>query len=131
MPLDMTLDAERRIVRATIGFPITFSDIRAHVETMRRTGYWVYPELVDARDIGRVDFSARDMLSLSHFVRERLGERPVAPCAVVVNSPRSFMLGRVFASLVAGWIRMGIFEDLAAAEDWLAAQREETTATPA
>jgi len=129
MPLDTTFSPERRLVLATVSFPLTFVDIRAHIEMMRRTGHWVYPELVDARNLGRIDFSARDMLSISHLVRERLGERPIAPVAVVVDSPRAFMLGRVFASLVAGWIRIGMFEDMAEAEGWLAAQREETSPT--
>jgi hypothetical protein len=34
------------------------------------------------------------------------------------------MIGRVFSSLVAGWIRVGIFEEITAAEDWLVSQHE-------
>jgi hypothetical protein len=128
MPFTSSFVPERQLLCTTISFPLTFADIRAHVDAVRRDGTWVYPELVDARDIGRVDFSARDMLGVAHFVRDRLGQRPVAPRAVVVNTARGFMIGRVFASLVAGWIRIGIFEDMEAAEDWLVAQREETTA---
>lgn len=128
MPFASTFVPEQLLVRTTISFPLTFADIRGHVDAVRRDGSWVYPELVDARKLGRVDFSARDMLSVSHFVRDQLGTRPVAPRAVVVDTPRGFMIGRVFASLVAGWIRIGIFEDVETAEDWLASQREETTA---
>jgi hypothetical protein len=128
MPFTSSFLPEQQLVHTTISFPLTFADIRTHVETMRRDGRWVYPELVDARNVGRVDFTARDMLGVAHFVRDRLGQRPVAPRAVVVDTARGFTIGRVFASLVAGWIRVGIFEDLGEAEEWLVAQRETTTA---
>ena len=57
------------MVLTKISFPLSFADIRAHVEMQRRDGTWVYPELVDARDIGRIDFGPRDMLGIAHFVR--------------------------------------------------------------
>ena len=128
MPFTSSFVPERQLLRTTISFPLTFADIRAHVDALRRDGTWVYSELVDARNVGRVDFAARDMLGVAHFVRDQLGQRPVAPRAVVVSTARGFLIGRVFASLVAGWIRIGIFENLDEAEEWLAAQREETTA---
>jgi len=124
MPFTSTFASDRRILRTTISFPLTFADIRGHVGMVRREGTWAFPELVDARKVGRVDFSARDMLGVAHFVRETLGERPVAPRAVVVDTDRGFMIGRVFSSLVAGWIRVGIFEEIDAAEDWLVSQHE-------
>jgi hypothetical protein len=124
MPFSSAFASDRRILRTTISFPLTFADIRGHVGMVRRDGTWAFPELVDARKIGRVDFSARDMLGVAHFVREALGERPVAPRAVVVDTDRGFMIGRVFSSLVAGWIRVGIFEEIDAAEDWLVSQHE-------
>jgi hypothetical protein len=129
MPFTSRFIPERRVVVSKISFPLSFADIRTHVELHRRDGTWVYPELVDARDIGRIDFAQRDMLSIAHFVRDRLGERPIAPRAVVVDTPRGFMMGRVFASLVAGWIRIGIFEDMETAEDWLESQREDAAVT--
>jgi len=124
MPFTSSFVPDRRILRTTISFPLTFTDIRGHVSMVRRDGTWAFPELVDARNIGRVDFSARDMLGVAHFVRDVLGQRPVAPRAVVVDTDRGFMIGRVFSSLVAGWIRVGIFEEIDAAEDWLVSQHE-------
>jgi hypothetical protein len=124
MPFTSAFAPDRRILRTTISFPLTFADIRGHVSKVRRDGTWALPELVDARSIGRVDFSARDMLGVAHFVRDVLGERPVAPRAVVVDTDRGFMIGRVFSSLVAGWIRIGIFEEIATAEDWLVVQHD-------
>lgn len=129
MPFSSHLSPDRRVVLTKISFPLSFADIRGHVEMHRRDGTWVYPELVDARDIGRIDFSPRDLLGISHFVRDRMGERPIAPRAVVVDTERGFMMGRVFASLVAGWIRIGIFEDMDTAEDWLASQHEDAAVT--
>lgn len=124
MPFSSLLAPDRRILRTTISFPLTFADIRGHVSMVRRDGTWAFPELVDARNIGRVDFSARDMLGVAHFVRDVLGQRPVAPRAVVVDTDRGFMIGRVFSSLVAGWIRVGIFEEMAVAEDWLVSHHD-------
>ena len=129
MPLSSRLLPDRRVMLTKISFPLSFADIRSHVDMQRREGTWVYPELVDARDIGRIDFGAKDMLGIAHFVRDRMGERPIAPRAVVVDTERSFMLGRIFASLVAGWIRIGIFEDMDTAEDWLASQTEDAAVT--
>jgi hypothetical protein len=65
------------------------------------------------------------MLAVARFVRAALGARPASPCAIVVSRARGFTLARAFASFVAGWMRVGVFDDLAAAEDWLVTRRED------
>ena len=129
MPFASTIMPGSRLLRTRITFPLSFLDIRRHADMVRRDGTWAYAELVDARAIGRVDFSARDLIGVARAVREILGERPLAPRAVIVDTERGFMMGRVFAGLVAGWCRIGIFEDAATAEDWLAAQTDEIGTT--
>src|ERR1700733_14386728 len=110
MPIASTLDPQRRVLRATATFPLSFADIRHAVEESLREGTWVYPTLVDAQSVQQIDFSARDMLAVARFVRAALGARPASPCAIVVSRERGFTLARAFASFVAGWMRVGGFD---------------------
>ena len=43
----------------------------------------------------------------------------VARRAIVVQDDSSFGHARTFSSFVAGWLRMGVFDDPSAAETWL------------
>ena len=119
MPFISSRDPSGRVVRTVVTGPLTFGDIRQHLDELRQSGGWTRPELVDARHLGHVDFSPRDMLRVASLARGALGGRAVAPRAIVVDTDRGFMIARVFASFVAGWIRIGVFEELEAAEEWL------------
>jgi hypothetical protein len=108
-----------RLVRTRIVEPLTMADIRQHVGFVRRDSVHGFLEIIDARRAGRVQLSARDMLEIAHHARRTLGDRSVARRAFVVADQDGFRLARTFAALVAGWLRVGVFEDSRVAEKWL------------
>ena len=57
-------------------------------------GTWAFPELVDARNISRVDFSARDMLGVAHFVGTPWASAPLRPGRRRRHRTVVFMIGR-------------------------------------
>ena len=52
-------------------------------------------------------------------MKELLGTGDPAPRAIVVKNVVHFGLARLAASMLAGWMRIGVFEDIASAEAWL------------
>jgi hypothetical protein len=119
MPIHREIDPIGRVVRTRIVNPLTIADIRQHVSAVRRENVQDYLEIIDARRAGRVQLSARDMLEIAHHARSSLGKHTVARRAFVVGDDHGFRLARTFASLVAGWVRVGVFEDARVAETWL------------
>ena len=95
------------------------ADIRQHVNAVRSGSEHGYLEIIDARRAGRVQLSAKDMLEIAHQARRVLGDQSMGRRAFVVGDQDGFRLARTFASLVAGWVRVGVFEDPRLAEAWL------------
>jgi hypothetical protein len=119
MPILREIDPIGRVVRTRILEPLTIADIRQHVGAVSREKFEDYLELIDARRAGHVQLSARDMLEIAHHARRRLGRRGLARRAFVVGDDDGFRMARTFASLVAGWVRVGVFQDAQTAERWL------------
>ena len=65
-------------------------------------------------------FNRRELMRFAQDIRAMFGSASPAPRAVVVDGLVYFGMARLFASLVAGWIRIGVFDDMEAAESWLA-----------
>ena len=119
MPIEQHVDRARGLVYTTITGIMTMQEIRRHVGVVRARHLMSMPELIDARGaIGGVA-TPRDLLRLAHFAREVLSCSPVAPRAVIVGNDESFGRARIFASFVAGWLRMAVFQDEIAAREWL------------
>jgi hypothetical protein len=58
-------------------------------------------------------------MAVAHRSRDWLGQHAPARRAIVVSSDQDFGTARTFAALVAGWLRLGVFEDMDEAETWL------------
>jgi hypothetical protein len=119
MPIQRELDKTERLLRTTVSGPVTLHEIRNHIGLLRRTGACQMHELIDARTAQHSGFSLHDLFSLAHHARQSLGHTTPARRAVVVNAEGGWSLARTFASLVAGWVRLGVFEDVPSAEQWL------------
>lgn len=119
MPIQHELDRHERLIRTTVSGPVTLADVRQHVGDVRREGTHHIPELIDARNAEGAGLSSRDLLAIAHFARRTFDDHSVARRAVVVSDDSSFGVARVFSSFVAGWLRMGVFDDQTAAESWL------------
>ncbi|HXT71999.1 MAG TPA: hypothetical protein VN700_19750 [Vicinamibacterales bacterium] len=121
MPISGALDPTAHVFRTTLSGRISITDLSQHITTVRRLRAHEYPGLVDARGVHTLTFNRRELMRFAQDLRTLFGSASPAPRAVVVDGLVYFGMARLFASLVAGWIRIGVFDDVAAAEEWLAA----------
>ena len=119
MPIEQHVDSARGFVYSTISGIVTMQEIRRHIGVVRARHLMSLPELIDARGAVAARTTPRDLLHLAHLAREVLSSGPVAPRAVIVGGDDSFGRARIFASFVAGWLRMAVFQDEIAAREWL------------
>lgn len=119
VPIHSQVDPIGRCLRTRVVGPLTMADIRQHVGAVASGGVNSYTELIDAREAGTVTLSPKEMLEVAHQARRIVGDRPLERRAFVVSDDDGFMLARAFAALVAGWVRVGVFEDPQLAESWL------------
>jgi hypothetical protein len=119
MPIHRELDKIDRWLRTHLSGCVTRQDIREHINLLRRSGGHQYPELIDAREVEPACISRQDLMAVAHEAAAWLGPHAPARRAIVVASDQNFGTARTFASLVAGWLRLGVFEDLDEAEAWL------------
>jgi hypothetical protein len=119
MPIHSEIDPLGHLVRTRIERPLTMADVRRHLDELSGAGVHGRPELIDIRQAGQVVLSPRDMLEMAHQARRMLGDRPLPRRALVVADEDGFLMARTFAALVAGWVRIGVFDDPHSAESWL------------
>lgn len=119
MPIARELDPSNRILRTTIFGEVTFEDLQAHVESVCALRGEAYAELVDARGVSAVAVTVRELSRLAELGRQKLAARGMPPRAVIVTGLVHFGMARVFAAMVRPWMRLGVFDDPAAAEEWL------------
>ena len=119
MPIQGALDPSAHVFRTTITGRISITDLSEHVATACRLSAHEYPGLVDARGVQTLTFNRRELIRFAQEIRATFGGASPAPRAVVVDGLVYFGMARLFASLVAGWIRIGVFDDLETAENWL------------
>lgn len=120
MPISAALDPSAQVFRTTLTGRVSIADLHQHVVAVRRMRAHEYPGLVDARGVHTLTFNRRELLRFAQDLRSTFGNANPAPRAVVVDGLVYFGMARLFASLVAGWIRIGVFDDVATAEAWLA-----------
>jgi uncharacterized protein YbdZ (MbtH family) len=119
MPFQQAFDSQDHVVRTTITGSLSMDDIDAHLRMLRRTGAGLCPEVVDVREAAQAAVSDRQIMLVAHQARLLIGGRTFPRYAVVVSSDAQFSLARKFACYVAGWLRVGVFDDEDAALDWV------------
>jgi hypothetical protein len=119
MPIHSEIDPIGRLVHTRIVHPLTGADVRRHVGTVAQESIKEYRELIDVRELGPVHLTSKDVLQAVHQAREIADGRALARRAFVVSDDEGFVMARTFAALVAGWVRVGVFEDPRAARAWL------------
>jgi len=120
MPIQGALDPSAHVFRTTVTGRISIADLSRHVAAAQRLRAHEYPGLVDARGVDAITFNRRELIRFAQDIQASFGGARPAPRAIVVDGLVFFGLARLFASLVAGWFRIGVFEDVEAAENWLA-----------
>jgi hypothetical protein len=126
MPISGVLDSERKVFRTEVSGVVTIPELSEHLVAARRAEAYRHPGLVDARGVHTIDFTNRDLMKLAHELKRMIAATGPAPRAVVVDGLVHFGMARLFASLVAGWLRVGVFDDEEEALRWLTAQTPES-----
>lgn len=119
MPFLRDFDQPDRVLRTTIVGPVSLEDIDDHLRTLRRRHGEGRPELIDARQALPGEIGARTLLIVANRARFVIGSRTLARRAVVVSNDTSFIFARRFATFVAGWMRIGVFDDMETALEWV------------
>jgi hypothetical protein len=119
MPFARDFDQPDRVLRTTIIGPVTFDDIDDHLRALRRRRAEGRPELIDARQALPGEITSRTLLLVANRARFLIGSRTLARRAVVVSDDTAFVFARRFAAFVAGWLRIGVFDDMESALEWV------------
>lgn len=125
-------DAARRIVRLETSGPLTFDHVREaflNGEPPALPDGWNV--VVDLRNVRAELMPFRHVVLTAAAVEARLGGQLAGHWALVVGGSPNRLLARTFASLVAGWLRVGVFDEPDEAEAWLDAMSSPDAAADA
>ena len=125
MPIHSDLDPLQEVIRTKLTNPLTLEDIRRHLQTLHDSHAGTYPELVDARDVSGLELSGGELRLLAWAARTTFGLASPANRAVVVKGERAVTSARFVAVLMAGSVRLGVFEDENDAERWLEQRKQQ------
>lgn len=119
MPITASLDPQKRFFRTTMTGTVTIDEMMKHLATVRSAGAQLYPGIIDARQVETLSFGRRDLTGLVHDMKDFFDSARPAPRALVVKNVVHIGFARLVASLLAGWMSIAVFEDIASAEAWL------------
>jgi hypothetical protein len=122
MPIKYELDPQRGLVRTTCVGEITLSDMVGYARGLVADRFLGYPQLIDGRlcTLVLTEAQARELAELMTPLRSTLGKAPVA---FVAGNLASHRVGQWYWEAGAGSNRYEVFEEVAAAEVWLALSR--------
>ena len=119
MPISYKINTTtQRVFTQATGF-VTALEIIDHFEVARREGFLPYSELIDASSIVKPTLSVAELWKTAMALRNLKCEGNFGSRAVWVANDTIYVLTHMFASLMSGYIRMGVFHDRIAAEAWL------------
>jgi hypothetical protein len=125
MPVHSDLDPLEEVIRTTLTNPLTIGDIRRHLQALHDSHALTYPELVDARDVQGLELSGGELRLLAWAARTTFGLASPASRAVVVKGEAAVTSARFVSMLMAGSVRLGVFEDEDAAMRWLEERKQQ------
>ena len=113
------VDHDRKLLLVRAMGPITFEDIRAHLEEERLAGGLPYRELIDARGY-RPAFSAKDVQAIVALLHRLGRDSRLGPTAIIVDSDDGYGMIRMLEMLVEDACAIRPFRRQEEAEKWLA-----------
>jgi hypothetical protein len=126
MPIEFTVDHERRTIFTTAGGVLTCSLLNEYLRGKVKQGIIDYAELFDARDV-TLDFTLSDLKQIRDDVRDARGSRTPGRIAAITNSHFVYTFGLAYAALIKGSeARFRLFQDIHEAKDWLLSPVEDT-----
>ena len=120
MPLNWTIDHERRRVDVTVEGRLTGDDIRAYLKKITEDGAMPNAKLFDATGLqGRLPTD--DLKEIGASIRQHAwdGRGPIGPLAIVVADSFTQFGASQFADAAGRSRPLEIFKDRAEAERWL------------
>ena len=119
MSIVSAIDRKRNLLLVRAKGPITFDDIRAHLEEERVIGGLPYRELIDARGYTPA-FSLKEVRSIVKLLRRLGKDSRLGPTAILVDSDVGYGMIRFLEILVEDVCAVRPFRYQEEAEEWLA-----------
>ena len=119
MPLSYHFDSARRRLFTRASGPVTFAEIREHLQAERVDRYLGSDEVIDGRE-ATVAFSQQEVRQVVDLLRELGAREALGPTAVVVSSDVAYGVMRMVEALISDVCAVKPFRDMAEAERWLA-----------
>jgi hypothetical protein len=121
VPIIVSVDHDRREVRAVAVGPISYEDVKNHVMQERYFGGLAYPELFDARGAG-ISWTPREIREIVALLRRLGQESRLGPTAVLVSSDVAFGIMRMIEALLEDLCEVKPFWNEGEAKEWLASR---------
>jgi len=118
MPITFVVDRAKDRITATASGPVTFDDIRHHLETERAARGLTLPELIDGRGAVPV-FTSDDVRRVVDWLRAAAKTSALGPTAVVVGSDVGYGMMRMLEILLDDTAEVRPFRTVDEANTWL------------
>ena len=124
MPLQFTIDHDRRLVEVAAQGGVVLQDIIDYFDSVAVQGAMPYDKLFDA-SAGQFALSDDDMMVLGARVSAYAAMEPRGPIAIIVANEETNDLARRFANLGGAERPVKIFRQVAEARSWLSSLPKE------
>lgn len=120
MPFSTDIDHALRRIHTVATGPLTFADMKAHLEMAAAAGAAAYPELIDARGATVSESATLDEVRRAALYLKGMAlSGPLGRVAVVADVERTFGLLRQLAIMAGDACRIEPFREPAEARVWL------------
>lgn len=119
MSISYLLDPHEHVIRTTYLGIITMVDVVGYVRSLATEGLLTHPQLIDGREatVWLSEGETRELADLMASLRAMFG---AAPVAFVPGDDASLRVAERYREMGAGSTRYEVFEEVQAAERWLA-----------
>jgi len=117
MPLDWTIDHDRKRILAIAEGDVTRAQFEAYLDAMASERALAYPKLFDGL-AGDTSMGPYELLAVAARIRSYHGE-PVGPVALVLPEDKTHLVLRVLGALAAAKRPLRIFRSRKSAQRWL------------
>jgi hypothetical protein len=119
MSIRYLLDPHLQVIRTTYIGIITMVDLVGYARSLATEGLLRHPQLIDGREatLWLTESETRELADLMTSLRAMFG---AAPVAFVPGDRSSHRIAKRYSEMGAGTTRLEVFEEVRAAELWLA-----------
>jgi hypothetical protein len=121
VPINWTIDRERRTLMAVCDGIVTLGDIDDYFDAVAVAGTMSFRKIFDTSN-GQSGLTEEEMMGVTARIRAYHGLGVMGALAIVFVSEHTHGLARLFGALASADRPIKIFRDLRAARRWLEAQ---------